>query len=62
MGRAANELRLHVGVFVLLLGTAYGVIHFTPAPTALFGAIVPIYFVYLGVYWVITGIRNRRGH
>jgi hypothetical protein len=56
-----RELRLHLGVFALLLGAAYLLVRFTRVPTAVLGAVPPVFLIYLGLYWIVTSARLRRG-
>ena len=60
LGTMFRELRLHLGVFALLLGIGYLLVRFTRLPTTLLAAVPPVFLIYLGLYWIATSARLRR--
>ena len=55
-----REIRLHAGVLAIILGTTWLLVRFTRIPTGLLEAIPPVFFIYLGTFWIISRLRAAR--
>ncbi len=52
-----REIRLHLGVFALLLGSTYLLVRLHWIDADALYTVVPLFLVYIGLYWIWTSIR-----
>jgi len=55
-----SELKIHLGVLAVLLATTFLLMRFTRLPTALWLVVPPVFFIYLGIFWIISGVKAKR--
>jgi uncharacterized membrane protein YhaH (DUF805 family) len=57
-----KEIRIHIGVLAVLIGTAFLLVRFARVSTSLLIAVAPTFIIYLGVFWIVSAICSRRSN
>lgn len=55
-----SELKIHLGVLAVLLGTTFILTRFRWLPASLWLAMPPVFFIYLGIFWIVSGAKAKR--
>ena len=55
-----RALRIHLGVLAVMTGSAYLLVRFTRLSTSILVAVPSLFFIYIGLFWIVTGAKRPR--